>query len=119
MSIITPHTTPARLTTSAASKLPRAVLWVVGLIYIFAGLFLRDPWKTDDVIGLAAMLSAVQYDGWQTFLTPQIGDLAYAEIGPLHVWIGAFSILLLGPLFQLFTGPLDAAILASLIPSLL
>lgn len=119
MSIITPHTTPARLTTSAASKLPRAVLWVVGLIYIFAGLFLRDPWKTDDVIGLAAMLSAVQYDGWQTFLTPQIGDLAYAEIGPLHVWIGAFSILLLGPLFQLFTGPLDAAILASRIPNLL
>ncbi len=119
MSIITPHSTPARLTNSAASKLPRAALWVVGLIYIFAGLFLRDPWKTDDVIGLAAMLSAVQYEGWQAFITPQIGDLAYAEVGPLHVWIGALSILLFSPVFQLFTSPLDAAILASRLPNLL
>lgn len=119
MSILTPPTTPARLTTSAASKLPRAVLWIVGLIYIFSGLFLRDPWKTDDVIGLASMLSAVQYDSWQAFITPRIGDLAYAEVGPLHVWIGALSIQLLAPLFQLFTSPLDAAILASRLPNLL
>ena len=119
MSIITPLTTPARLTTSAASKLPRAVLWVVGLIYIFAGLFLRDPWKTDDVIGLAAMLSAVQYESWLAFITPRIGDLAFAEIGPLHIWIGALSITLFGPVFEFFTSPLDASILASRLPNLL
>lgn len=119
MSITTPHTTPARLTTSAASKLPRAVLWVVGLIYIFAGLFLRDPWKTDDVIGLAAMLSAVQYEGWQSLITPQIGNLAFAEIGPLHIWIGAFSIKVFAPVFEFFTSPLDATILASRLPNLL
>ena len=119
MSITTPHTTPARLTTSAASKLPRAVLWVVGLIYIFAGLFLRDPWKTDDVIGLAAMLSAVQYEGWQSIITPQIGNLAFAEIGPLHVWIGVLSIKIFAPFFALFTSSLDATILASRLPNLL
>ncbi len=118
MSIITPLTTPARLTTSAASKLPRAVLWIVGLIYIFAGLFLRDPWKTDDVIGLAAMLSVVQYDSWHAFITPQIGNLAFAEIGPLHIWIGALSITLFGPVFEFFTTPLDASILASRLPNL-
>lgn len=117
--IINPPTTPARLTTSAASKLPRAALWVVGLIYIFSGLFLRDPWKTDDVIGLATMLSAVQGQGWQAFITPQIGDLAFAETGPLHIWIGAFSIHLFSPFFALFASPLDAQIIASRLPNLL
>lgn len=119
MSISIPPSTPARLTTSAASKLPRAILWTVGLIYIFSGLVFRDPWKSDDVIGLATMLSALQYEGWQTLINPQIGDLAYAEIGPLHMWIGALSISLFSPLIQLITPSLDATILASRLPNLL
>lgn len=118
-SIITPSSTPARLISSAANKLPRPILWTVGLLYIFAGLFFRDPWKSDDVIGLATMLSTLQYEGWQTWLTPQIGDLAYAEIGPLSIWIGALSISLFSPLFQLFSSELDANIMASRLPNLL
>lgn len=118
-SIITPSSTPARLISSAANKLPRVILWTVGLLYIFAGLFFRDPWKSDDVIGLATMLSTLQYEGWQTWLTPQIGDLAYAETGPLSIWIGALSITLFSPLFQLFTSELDANIIASRLPNLL
>lgn len=117
--ITTTQHTPARLTTSAASKLPRIILWAVGLLYIFAGLFFRDPWKSDDVVGLATMLSALQDQSWQAWLTPQIGDLAYAEIGPLHVWIGALSISVFSPLLQLVTSELDAAILASRLPNLL
>lgn len=115
----TPTSTPARLTTPAASKLPRALLWVVGLIYILAGLFFRDPWKSDDVIGLAAMLSALQQPSWQAIITPQIGELAYAEGGPLHIWLGALSIYLLSPFFQWFSSELDANILASRLPNLL
>lgn len=117
--IITPSSTPARLTSSAASKLPRLLLWAVGLLYIFAGLLFRDPWKSDDVIGLATMLSALQHEGWQAWTTPQIGDLAYAEIGPLSVWIGAVSIIVFSPLFTLFTSEIDASILASRVPNLL
>ena len=117
--IITPPSTPARLISSAATKLPRIILWTVGLLYIFAGLFFRDPWKSDDIIGLASMLSTLQYEGWQTWLTPQIGDLAYAETGPLSIWLGALSIALFSPLLQLFTSELDAAIIASRLPNLL
>lgn len=119
VSISLPPSTPARLTTSAASKLPRVILWAVGLLYIFSGLVFRDPWKSDDVIGLATMLSALQYEGWQTLLSPQIGDLAYAEIGPLHMWIGALSISLFAPIIELITPNLDATILASRLPNLL
>lgn len=119
MPISTLKTTPARLTTSAASKLPRTVLWAVGLLYIFAGLFFRDPWKSDDVVGLAAMLSALNYEGWQTVLAPQVGELAFAELGPLHVWIGALSISLFSPFFTIFTSDLDASIIASRLPNLL
>lgn len=119
VSPIIPLSTPARLTTPAASKLPRIILWVVGLIYIFAGLFFRDPWKSDDVIGLATMLSALHYDGWQTLITPQIGDLAYAELGPLSIWIGTAFIYVFSPLLQLFTSELNANIIASRLPNLL
>lgn len=119
MPTTTPYTTPARLTTSAASKLPRTVLWTVGLIYIFAGLFFRDPWKSDDVIGLATMLTAIQYEGWHTLIAPQIGDLAYAEIGPLHIWLGVLSMQLFAPLLQFFTSDIDALIIASRLPNLI
>ena len=115
----TPAATPARLTSSAAAKLPRTVLWVVGFIYIFSGLFFRDPWKSDDVIGLATMLSAMQYEGWQALIAPQIGDLAYAQTGPLHMWIGVASLQLFAPLFGFFMPEIDALIMASRLPNIL
>src|SRR5690606_17186848 len=51
--------TPARLTAPAAAKLSRSMLIGLCLVYIVFGLFLRDPWKTDDVVGLAQMWTAV------------------------------------------------------------
>ena len=110
--------TPARLTAPATSKLPRLFLLALGLVYLFAGLFFRDPWKTDDVAGLATMLTALQGPG-HTWLLPQIGNMAYAQNGPLITWVGAFSIWLFGPFFELFTSPLDAALIASRLPNLL
>ncbi|HTJ99702.1 MAG TPA: glycosyltransferase, partial [Bordetella sp.] len=54
------RTTPARLTATATVKLPRLALLGLAFAYIVFGLFMRDPWKTDDVVGLATMLTAVR-----------------------------------------------------------
>ncbi len=118
MSSSDPLSTPARLTATATVKLPRLFLLVVGVIYILAGLFFRDPWKTDDVVGLAAMMTALQ-DGGMAWLLPQIGVLAHAQDGPLPTWMGAASIWLFSPFFELFTSRLDAAIIASRLPNFL
>ncbi len=112
------RSTPARLTATAAAKLPRLFLLCVGLVYILAGLFYRDPWKTDDVTGLATMFTALsgQDHAW---LLPQVGHLAQAQNGPLITWVGAFFIWAASPVFEWFFSPLDAAIIASRLPNLL
>ncbi|NYT65114.1 glycosyltransferase [Alcaligenaceae bacterium] len=115
---IDPRSTPARLMAAATLKLPRSVLLVVGVVYILAGLFFRDPWKTDDVVGLATMLTALN-GSEPAMLLPQIGELAHAQGGPLITWVGAFSIWLFSPLIGWFTTPLDASIIASRLPNLL
>lgn len=111
--------TPARLTATATSKLPRVVLLVVGVIYILAGLFFRDPWKTDDVANLATMLGALDGSGTGGWLLPHIGTLGHAQTGPFVAWAGAASIAVFGPLVGIFTTPTDAAIIASRFPNLL
>lgn len=93
-------------------------LLVVGVIYILAGLFFRDPWKTDDVVGLATMMTALN-DGGHAWLLPQIGVLAHAQDGPLITWVGALCIWAFAPFFELFATPLDAAIIASRLPNFL
>jgi len=87
------NSTPARLTALASTKLPRLALIALGVVYIVAGLFMRDPWKTDDVVGVATMLTALQDGAW---LLPHIGPLAYVEDGPLTVWAGALAVWLAG-----------------------
>ncbi|WP_088158410.1 ArnT family glycosyltransferase [Achromobacter xylosoxidans] len=89
--------TPARLTSVATAKLPRLILLGLSLAYIVAGLFMRDPWKTDDAVGLATMLTAIR-EGGITWLLPQVGHLAHAEEGPLITWVGAICIWLFGPI---------------------
>lgn len=110
--------TPARLTAQASALLSRRFLLLLALVYILAGLFFRDPWKSDDVIGLAAMLTTAQ-EGGQTWLLPQLGQLAHAQNGPLPTWVGALGILLFSPLFELFLPQPDAAIAAARLPNLL
>ncbi|MVW80303.1 glycosyltransferase [Bordetella sp. 02P26C-1] len=90
------RSTPARLTASATAKLPRLVLLGLSLAYILAGLFMRDPWKTEDAVGLATMITAFR-EGGSTWLLPQVGQLAFAQEGPLLTWAGAVCIALFGP----------------------
>lgn len=94
----------------ATAKLPRLILLGLLLAYIVAGLFIRDPWKTDDAVGLATMITAIR-EGGITWLLPQVGLLAHAEEGPLITWVGAICIWLFGP----FIGDITAGRLPNLL----
>lgn len=94
----------------ATAKLPRLILLGLALAYIVAGLFMRDPWKTDDAVGLATMITAIR-EGGITWLLPQVGLLAHAEEGPLITWVGAICIWLFGP----FIGDITAGRLPNLL----
>src|SRR5690606_10412211 len=67
------------------------------LVYIVFGLFLRDPWKTDDVVGMAQMWSALHLGG-EAWLAPQVAGVTAAHNGPLVMWAGGLSMLAFGPL---------------------
>jgi len=94
----------------ATAKLPRLILLGLALAYVVAGLFMRDPWKTDDAVGLATMITAIR-EGGITWLLPQVGLLAHAEEGPLITWVGAICIWLFGP----FIGDITAGRLPNLL----
>ncbi|HLS50598.1 MAG TPA: glycosyltransferase [Burkholderiaceae bacterium] len=112
------RSTPARLTAPAAAKLPRLLLLAVGLVYIFSGLFFRDPWKTDDVAGLATMVTALG-GAENAWWLPQIGQLAHAQNGPLITWVGSVCIIIFAPFFEIFTDTQQAVFLASRLPNFL
>lgn len=86
------------------------LLFVLAMAYIVAGLFGRDPWKTDDVVGLATMMTALEGEG-HAWLLPYIGSFQHAQDGPLVMWIGAGLIKIFGP----FIGVISAARLATLL----
>jgi len=94
----------------ATAKLPRLILLGLALAYVVAGLFMRDPWKTDDAVGLATMITAIR-EGGITWLLPQVGHLAHAEEGPLITWVGAICIWLFGP----FIGDITAGRMPNLL----
>ena len=112
----TQRKTPARLASPAAKKLPRKILFWVMIVYTIAGLFGRDPWKTDDVMGFASMLSTLESEHW---LGSYVDFRPYVEHGPLTSIIGAAAIYLFSPVFELFTSSLNAQIMASRLPNLL
>lgn len=96
---MSPHhpSTPARLTAPATEKLPRLILILLMLAYIVPGLVGRDPWKIDDVVGLATMLTPLRQGGL-SWLIPHVGPIELAQDGPLLMWTGASLIHLFGGL---------------------
>ncbi|MBX6318859.1 MAG: glycosyltransferase [Pigmentiphaga sp.] len=102
--------TPARLTAVAATKLPRWGLLGLCVLYIVVGLIRREPWKSEDVIGLAQMWSAYQ-GGWQQWLAPEAAGVAVSQEGPIATWLGALCM-------ELFA-PLGGHILAGRLPNLI
>lgn len=109
---MSPHnqSTPARLTALATEKLPRLILFLLVLAYIVPGLVGRDPWKIDDVVGLATMLTPLRQGGI-SWLIPHVGPFELTQDGPLVMWTGA-------GLIQLFS-PLLGEIIASRVTNLL
>ena len=102
--------TPARLTALAATKLPRWGLLGLCLLYIVTGLVMREPWKSEDVIGLAQMWTA--YDGgWAQWLAPEAAGVAVSQEGPLATWMGALCMAIFSPLL--------GHILAARVPNLI
>ena len=99
---LTSRSTPARLTAPATDKLPRLILLGLLMLYIVAGLFGRDPWKTDDVASLASMLTALE-SGVPAWLLPRVGASVLADAGPIVTWLGAVLIYLFEPLLSPIT----------------
>jgi len=108
----TPARTPARLMASATARLPRWALVLLACVYLLAGLAGRDPWKNDDVAGLAAMLAALTDGAW---LWPQVGALTSFDDGPLTTWAGAATVWLAGPWLGTGLGEFAAARLPNLL----
>lgn len=89
--------TPARLTTSATTRLSRGLLTLLCLAFLLPGLIGRDPWKTEDVIGLGIIrqmadtaASAEPSSALHSWLAPRLDDQHLIALeGPLPYWVGA------------------------------
>lgn len=75
----------------AASKLPRPVLLLMVLLYAVPGLFGRDPWRSQDMVGFGIAYSLAQ-GPWSEFALPHMFGQPFAEEGPLMPWLSALAI---------------------------
>lgn len=82
------------ITAPDAAKLPRAALLLLCVLYIVPGLIGRDPWTTDDAIGLG-IAHTMAIGVWADWLRPNVAGLAMFDEGPLAYWIGALFVRLL------------------------
>ena len=78
-----------KLTAAATTSIPRTVIFALTLIYGLAGLFQRDPWKTEDAIGFGGMFTAYQ-GSLQDWLVPHLAGREAALGAPLPYWLGGF-----------------------------
>lgn len=99
-----------RLTASATSALPRSVLLIICISYAVTGLFGRDPWKGDDVIGFGVMFT-LAHSPSVDWLFPNAFGRSMMDVGPLMYWLGAIAIQL--------TQSIVGAVNASRIPTAL
>jgi hypothetical protein len=74
------------LAASAASRLPRWAIIGLLLLYIVDGLFGRDPWRGEDLLGLGLARSAAEAlvsGQYSSLLLPQLSGVPWTEGGPL------------------------------------
>jgi 4-amino-4-deoxy-L-arabinose transferase-like glycosyltransferase len=67
------------------------ILWLVialSMVYLFAGLFGHDPWKSEDAINLAI---AHDFSTGGAWLTPTLAGEPWPEAEPLYHWLAAAS----------------------------
>jgi 4-amino-4-deoxy-L-arabinose transferase-like glycosyltransferase len=83
------------VTERGARRLPRLPLLLLCVAYVVPGVFGRDPWRSADLVAFAQM--AAMAEGRTSWWAPMLGGLP-TDAALLPHWLGAASILLLGPL---------------------
>lgn len=84
------------LAASAANRLPRWALFGLLLLYLLHGLFHRDAWRGEDLIGIALARStaeALLSGDFSALLLPQLNGIAWNGQGPL--WTAVLAIFML------------------------
>ena len=93
-----------KLTAAATKSIPRIIIFALTLIYGFAGLFFRDPWKNEDAIGFGGMWTLFRGDSID-WIVPHLAGRDISLGTPLPYWMGATLIKWFGP----FIGAANAA----------
>ncbi|MFY8125927.1 MAG: hypothetical protein ACOVLL_07175 [Hydrogenophaga sp.] len=78
---------PSLVSRSAASRLPRWVLWGFVLAYILPGFLGREPWKDHDAVAFGVMHDMAM--GLTSWWNPLLLGLPIEHTGWLHHWLGA------------------------------
>ena len=84
------------LAASAANRIPRWLLVLIVVLYIGHGLFHRDPWRGEDMLGLALARTAAEAllrGDVSLLLLPQLADIAWNQQGAL--WSAIVAIFML------------------------
>ena len=81
---------PSLVSRSAASRLPRWVLWTFVLAYVLPGFLGREPWKDHDAVAFGVMNDMAM--GLTSWWNPLLLGLPIDHTGWLHHWLGAVFI---------------------------
>jgi len=71
---------------SAGFPLPAATLALLCAIYLVAGSFGHDPWKTDDALHLSVAYGFSEGGSW---LVPRLAGEAWTGVAPFYHWVAA------------------------------
>ena len=82
---------PYLVTSADAARLPRWIPLLFCAVYVLAGLFGRDPWRTDDAIGFGIAHTMATGNSIDWLLPNVQGQLVPDEGGPLPFWVGALG----------------------------
>ena len=77
-----------KLTAAATKSIPRIIIFALTIIYGFAGLFFRDPWKNEDAIGFGGMWTLFRGNSTD-WIVPHLAGRDVSLGAPLPYWMGA------------------------------
>ncbi|MBT8518491.1 hypothetical protein G6645_05365 [Polynucleobacter paneuropaeus] len=85
-----------KLTAAATRSIPRIIIFALTLVYGFAGLFFRDPWKNEDAIGFGGMWTLFRGNTFD-WIVPHLAGRELSLGAPFPYWLGGALIRLFGP----------------------
>ena len=88
---------PFLVTSVEAARLPRWIPLLLSAVYVVAGLFGRDPWRSEDAAGFGIALTMATGSAID-WLLPNVEGELIPDVGPLPFWLGAIAIRLVAPL---------------------